>query len=284
MRPIFNFRLIETKLHKPTRSLIISLLPNEQKKIFASLEQLFELESALAWAYDKLEIDSILLQSQGDFFHHGIDWENVKDRDRTSWMKMIGRVRTIQKLIMRLPQTVVCDLNNGVSHVGFDLALACDFRIASKQFKCIYDNQQKGIPSFTTLDFMQVILGTAFTQQFLYGRSYFAGEWHQKNFLSELYDESNRDEMLFQLLNVIHQQHSVVRIQQKLAMTESIMQLIEPQEEKQLSILNAALSAEEWKKGERTWNENEKYPGNGARNFKRQVRLFLVPNLEKEPN
>ena len=290
MRPIFQFKFIETKLHKPTKSLIIGFIADENQKITASIEQLFELESALNWCFDKLEIDSILIQSNhatasagADFFHIGISWEEACNKDRTYWVKFILRIRSIQKLIMRLPQTVVADLGAGVSNVGLDLALACDLRVASKQFKCIYDNQQRGLPSFSTLDFLQIVLGRTFTQQLIFGRSYFAGEWHQNQFLSNLYADSNRDEEIYKTLRGIHQQKSVVRIQQKLALTESILGQLENQEEKQISILHAALSAEEWrnkKTNQENFNEFQKNLSNssGAKNFRREVRLFLVPN------
>jgi enoyl-CoA hydratase/carnithine racemase len=294
MRSIFQFKYIETKLHRPTRSLILGLLPDENQKITASLEQLFEIESALNWCFDRIEIDSILIQANhtqvrpgGEFFHNGIDWETAKEHDPSYWMKLIMRVRSLQKLIMRLPQTVVIDMGAGVSNIGLDLALACDLRIASKQFKCIYDNQQRGLPAFSTLDLLEKVLGRSFAQQLIFGRSYYAGEWHQNHFLSNLYSDSSRDEEIFKTLSGIHGQKSVVRIQQKLALTEALLDQLQEHEEKQISILHAALSAEEWKQDKKlnlkafqqSLTAKTVKPSSGGRNLKRdQVRLYLVPN------
>jgi hypothetical protein len=140
------------------------------------------------------------------------------------------------------------------------------------------------------------VLGRSFTQQLIFGRSYFAGEWHQQQFLSNLYSESSREEEIYKTLSGIHQQKSVVRIQQKLALSESLLDHLQGQEEKQLSILHAALSAQEWQQDQKqnaknfdplalkslkpiTGESPLRTTSSKNKSLKRgQVRLYLVPS------
>jgi enoyl-CoA hydratase/carnithine racemase len=100
MNELFNYTTLDIKLIKKTRTLRISFKPNYN---FINLETLFELESILAWSSNRLEINSILLTSEADFFNEGIDKNKIKHYDSKKIIKITTKLQKIVHAMFHLP-------------------------------------------------------------------------------------------------------------------------------------------------------------------------------------
>jgi hypothetical protein len=239
MKELFQFKCLDVFLVPETKSLKVQTKENNE----LSLELLFELDSTLNWAFDKIEINSIFLTGIQNFV--SLD-KNTNYQSEEYIIKLSRKINAINLLIMKLPQTVILDIGHGSSNIAFEVGISADIILAhrSGNFLCNYLTQ--GFSPFSlqaislpnrTLDFWVLSNKNVSTIELL-----------EKEVVHELYDDSNRDDLIRRYLRYIYEQLPVTRIQTKLALKVDVIEKFVGIQKKQEKILTGTLVSHEWKK------------------------------------
>lgn len=246
MNSLFNYNTIKVSLSKRTRALSICF---RQESKHINLETLFELESILAWASNRVEVRSILFTSESGFFSEGIDKSRLADMSARKLVRMSEKLQTIVHAMFHLPQTIVMDLGHGSFDIASELALGADIRICSKGAMIAFNHNRVGLtPSSGGIGFLSAIVGQAMARNWtLTGREISTEQLLMSGFICEQYDVTNREELVESLLEAIYNSAPVQRIQTKLGLLESARLDFERAKKYERAVCDAAMISEDWK-------------------------------------
>ena len=156
----FSFRSIQAGLQRETRHLEIKLGEHFDAR------GIFELESILAWAASKVEINTILLAPEGHSIPSSL--QGLEDCSPEQAKDLLKRLRKIVVGMFYLPQTVVMDLGDGCRDLGAELALGADVRIASQGAQLQWNHLQLGrAPCSGGCSILPLIVGEARARKWL---------------------------------------------------------------------------------------------------------------------
>ena len=274
MNALFNYSTLNVTLAKSTRTLNIQFKKSAKN---INLETLFELESILAWAGARVEIRSIFLSSQNDFFSEGINKEKLAGMSANKLAKISQKLQTIVHAMYHLPQTIVIDMGMGCFDIASELALGADIRVCSKGAMIAFNHNRVGlIPSSGGIGFLSVIVGQAMARNWtLTGREISNSQLLMSGFISEQYDSTTRNDCVEAILGSIHSCAPVQRIQTKLGLLESARHEFERAKKFERSVSEAAMTSEDWKETEGEFMR--------AKSMATSVKLSIVKdNKEKE--
>ena len=241
---MFLFQTLQVSLDKKTKSLSIFLKSNH-----IDFQLIDELEKIFSWATEHLEIQSILLTSEQDFFANGF---KIEEWHGQSFEDIKLYVRKIQKFIYSmffLPQIIVINLKNGANGVGIELAIPADIRICSNIAKFKLNHLELGlIPVCGGVGFLSSIISPSFVKNWLFsGKSFTAMDLLQCGYIHEIYDVRENDQSERILMETL-KQAPIARIQAK----KQFLELILPNLEKSMNIEYQSflpiLYIEDWKK------------------------------------
>lgn len=271
MTPIFNYQTLDVNLQKETRTLRVTL--GKKAHHHLSLEVLFELESLLAWAMSRVEIHSILIDSHGQFFSKGHDKRVLSNLTEEQITKFNKKLQKITQAIGMLSQIVIVDLQEGARNVACELALAADIRICHRTCKVAFDHTKLGVlPCSGGISHLSSIIGQANTKNWLLSAmDISASKLEQSGFVFDSYTTQTRAEVTQNILESIHDQASVSRIQTKLGISENSREQIEKMMNFERQVSKAALISEDWKEK----NIEDSMP---AKSMKEAVKLTLIKN------
>ena len=270
MSSVFNYQTLKVRLEKSTKSLIITLNIDHEANYFGH-EFLFELESLLAWCTARIEIKTILIQSQTSCFSKGHHPGRLKKLTLDKLQKFSKKLQKINQAIMFLPQTVIIDIQLGTENIATELALACDIRIANRSATINFNHSKLGlIPCSGGIAQLTQTVGHAHAKNWmLTGDDIRVQTLEATGFVYKTYTMQERDDLVQQLLQSINSQASVQRIQTKLGIVESIRPSIEAMYKFESQIAKAAFITEDWK-------ENQVEESMKAKSFKHAVKLSLI--------
>ncbi len=244
---LFNYSTLNVTLDKTTHSLIVEWArPEKEQKL--NFEMLFELESVLAWAANKVEISSILFTSNSNVFCQGLDETNLGDNpDKIE--KILARVRKIAESLVHLPQITVCDLKEGAAGVGLEFSLFCDIRIAHCNAQAQFNHLANGTtPSVGGVTLLSKLVGHSQARQWIYtGKKIAAETLEFSGLVAELYESENAHEVIARTLNQIDQGSAIARIQTKMAFAQFTMDAIELGLKIESKISKANMLSYDWK-------------------------------------
>lgn len=248
MNELFTYHKLNVFLIPTSKTLSVEI-KNTEENYFIDQELLFELESVLAWAFDKIEITSILISKENNaVFSNGFHFEKINQKNKEYWIKTHQRIYELNKLILKLPQTVILDLGLGASNCGMELCLAADIKMGHKLGSLDFNFLTLGISPQISHLMWQQHLGIAKGQQWILGQQKVSHlELQHLGFFLALYDDTNCEDVLSNLIQQIGQQLPVTRIQTKLAINRATLQFLEQQISGDAKILQGTLVAEEWK-------------------------------------
>lgn len=246
MNALFNYSTLNVSLSKATRTLNISFKEDAKH---VNLETLFELESVLAWASNRVEIRSIFMSSENDFFSEGIDKEKLADMSAKKLLKISQKLQTIVHAMFHLPQTIVLDMGQGSFDIASELALGADIRISAKGAMIAFNHNRVGLtPSSGGIGFLSVIVGQAMARNWtLTGKEISNEQLLMSGFICEQYDYTNKADCIDSLLDAIYNSAPVPRIQTKLGLLENARLEFERAKKYERSVSEAAMTAEDWK-------------------------------------
>ena len=278
MSSIFNYQTLNVRLEKATRTLFIKLSSDNLDNAI-TMETLFELESLLAWVSTKVEIHSIFIESTTDIFSIGYNQKVLKKLTIDRLAKFTDKLQKINQALMLLPQTVILDLQMGAQNIACELAAACDIRIANRAASISFNHSKLGlVPCSGGIAQLSELVGHGNAKNWLLsGAQIDFNKMQAAGFIFESYTMTNRDEVIQNLLNQVHSQAPVQRIQTKLGIIENVREQIESKLVLEKQIAKAAHITEDWKE------ENAHEPMK-AKNMKQAVKLSLIKNDPDLPN
>lgn len=270
MKQIFNYQTFNVSLDKATRTLYIKL-KSENDDNSIKMETLFEFETLLSWLTTRVEIHSVMIQSNTDKFSVGYNQKILPKLTTEKLSKFTKKLQKINQAIMLLPQTVIIDLQHGASNIACELATACDIRIAHRQCEINFDHTKLGIvPCSGGIAQLSKVIGQANARNWLLSAlPVRANKLETSGYALSLYSTEMRGEVIQELLKSIHAQAPVQRIQTKLGVVENIREDINNMTEFENQIAKASMITEDWKEE----NQGDNMP---AKNMGQAVKLTLV--------
>lgn len=255
---LFNYNTLLVELAPETKSVKV-LFKNEQLNI----ETLFELESLFAWLTSHLEVTSVLLSSQGEYFGKGFDKEELKLMSEEKLIKYMGRFQKLIQAMVALPQTIICDLKNGAEDLSVEFALGTDIRLINHDGKLHFNFLENGwVPNAGGVSLLSELVGKSHARSWLLsGAKVSSQKLSQSGFVLGTTQEVGINE----LLESIAKQSPIARIQTKRALFDTVHKQFDETIHFDTSCALVSLKTEDWKKDQ----EQENFTS--ARDFRQNL-------------
>jgi len=92
-----------------------------------------DLQSALDTAKTDPQIKVVVLTGQGRAFSSGADLKESKTRSPEDYRSYLESLQEVSRVIIRFPKPTIAAINGFALGSGYELALACDIRIAARE-------------------------------------------------------------------------------------------------------------------------------------------------------
>jgi len=278
---LFNYTTLSTRLEKSTRTLFVTLNRPDWNNSFR-LEMLFELESLLAWCTTRIEINTILIDSSTSTFSTGLDLDSLSTLSASQLDKINTKLQKIIFAMMQLPQTIVVDLGHGSETLASEFALGADIRIASNETKVSFNHCLYGlVPAAGGMSMLSTLVSPTFARSWILSGQPITSEiLTHSGFLSESYDDENRNETISKILTKIFQLAPVQRIQAKLGLFETLRNQFENGIVMDRKIAKASMVSEDWRSKKPEAKDFNFMP---AKSMSYSVKLSLIKTEENRP-
>lgn len=119
---------------KYTKSKGVALVTlNRPKVLNAMNHQLWiDLQAVLEDANEDMEIKAVIITGEGRAFSTGADLKESKSRTQEAYRTYLEALQEVSRIIIRYPKPTIAAINGYALGSGYELALACDIRIASE--------------------------------------------------------------------------------------------------------------------------------------------------------
>ncbi len=168
---------LETILYtKESQVAVIKL--NRPKVLNAMNKQLWiDLSTALSDAGEDDNIRAVIVTGEGRAFSTGADLKDSKDRSLRDYRIYLEHLQETSRQIIRYEKPLIAAINGYALGSGYELALACDIRIAAKEAK-IGSPEAKVTSSVTGGAFrlLQDLVGPGKASELLFTAQYIDGE------------------------------------------------------------------------------------------------------------
>lgn len=278
---LFNYTTLSTRLEKSTRTLFVTLNRPDWNNSFR-LEMLFELESLLAWCTTRIEINTIFIDSCTSSFSSGLDLDTLSTMSANQLDKINTKLQKIIFAMMQLPQTIVVDLGLGCETLASEFALGADIRIASNEAKISFNHCHYGlVPAAGGMSMLSTLVSPSFARSWiLSGRPIAREVLTHSGFLSETYDNEERNETISKILTKIFHLAPVQRIQAKLGLFETLRNQFENGIVMDRKIAKASMVSEDWRSKKPETKDFNFMP---AKSMSYSVKLSLIKTEENRP-
>lgn len=279
MQSIFNYNTLNARLDKSTRTIIVEL-NRESFNNAINMELLFELESLLAWVSNKVEIHTLLFVSTSKVFSIGHNPKTLPDYNANQIEKMTLKLQKLVQALLHLPQTIICDLQEGASNIACELAIGADLRISHENAKVSFNHSQLGlVPSSCGMSAFTTLIGQMNARNFvLTGEEIPMEQLKSSGFVYKTYTDETREKITRNLLVSINSQAPVQRIQTKHGLFENIRESFEHSMKIENQISKAARMTEDWKmKKTKDEDQSDFMP---SKSMSYSVKLSLVEDKE----
>ena len=168
--------LYETILYEKRTSVAIITL-NRPEVLNAMNRQLWiDFESALDTAIQDREIKVLVITGIGRAFSTGADLKESKTRTKEDYRAYLVGLQEVSRRIIRLEKPTIAAINGYALGSGYELALACDIRIAAEDAQ-IGSPEARVTSSVTggALRLVQDLIGPAKARELLFTGEYISG-------------------------------------------------------------------------------------------------------------
>lgn len=281
MNEIFKYNSLNAYLKPSTKSLILSTKAQTHQQGL-TLEWLFEVDSILQWAFDKIEIQSVLLTGDDHGFSPCLNKQDIALKEKEYWLKIHQKINALNKMLTKMPQTIILDCKDGSSNIGLDIAISADIILGHRCGQWNFNHLNFGFaPVALHLFGTQKIAPHLLDQWILSGSQISHVELLQQNIFCDLYDDTDRNHIIQATLDKIFHQAPVTRIQTKLALKRSFLERLDAQIQADQKIYAGTLMSEEWKLMpiQKSKNQDRKLPSYNRQN-KNKTNNFASPNFD----
>lgn len=106
---------------------------NRPQVLNAMNKQLWlDLQSTLGMAHDDPQVRVVVITGQGRAFSSGADLKDSKNRNEADYRAYLESLQEVSRQIIRFEKPTIAAINGYALGSGYELALACDIRIASE--------------------------------------------------------------------------------------------------------------------------------------------------------
>ena len=155
---------------------------NRPRVLNALNKQLWdEFQSALEDVKNDSKIKALIITGQGRAFSTGADLKESKNRSLEDYRKYLETLQEVSKKIIRFEKPIIAAINGYALGSGYELALACDIRIAAEDAQ-IGSPEAKVTSSVTggAMRLVQDIIGPAKARELLFTGDYIDGKEAEK--------------------------------------------------------------------------------------------------------
>lgn len=155
---------------------------NRPKVLNAMNKQLWlELQRALHDARDDEKIKVLIITGEGRAFSTGADLKDSKGRSLKAYRDYLVHLQEISREIIRYPKPIIAAVNGYALGSGYELALACDIRIAAESAK--FGSPEARVSSSVTggaMRLVQDLVGPGKAKELLFTCEYIDGKEAQR--------------------------------------------------------------------------------------------------------
>jgi enoyl-CoA hydratase len=109
---------------------------NRPRVLNAMNRQLWlDLEAALSDAREDPGVKVVIVTGEGRAFSTGADLKESKDRSLDDYRTYLEKLQEVSRTIIRFPKPTIAAINGYALGSGYELALACDVRLAAEDAK-----------------------------------------------------------------------------------------------------------------------------------------------------
>ena len=155
---------------------------NRPKVLNAMNRQLWiEMQDALEKIRQDNDVKALIITGEGRAFSTGADLKDSKDRSIEDYRVYLESLQEASRKIIRFEKPTIAAINGYALGSGYELALACDIRIAAKE-ALIGSPEAKVTSSVTGGAFrlVQDLVGPGKARELLFTAEYISGEEAQK--------------------------------------------------------------------------------------------------------
>ncbi|MCJ7829851.1 MAG: enoyl-CoA hydratase/isomerase family protein, partial [Desulfobacterales bacterium] len=136
-----------------------------------------ELQAALEIVKNDPEIKAVVFTGEGRAFSTGADMKETKDRSLEAYRDYLTELQEASRKIIRFEKATIAAINGYALGSGYELALACDIRIAAEEAQ-IGSPEAKVSSSITggALRLIQDLIGPAKARELLFTGEYISGK------------------------------------------------------------------------------------------------------------
>ncbi len=151
---------------------------NRPKVLNAMNKQLWlELEAAFTKAGEDPAIKAVILTGVGRAFSTGADLKDSKDRTPAQYRDYLTNLQEISRKIIRFPKPTIAAVNGYALGSGYELALACDLRVAAESAK--FGSPEAKVSSSVTggaMRLLPLLVGPAKAKELLFTSEFISGQ------------------------------------------------------------------------------------------------------------
>jgi len=151
---------------------------NRPKVLNAMNKQLWlDLQQALADTIDDEKIRVLIITGEGRAFSTGADLKDSKGRSLKAYRDYLIHLQEISRTIIRYPKPTIAAVNGYALGSGYELALACDIRIAAHSAK--FGSPEARVSSSVTggaMRLLQDLVGPGKARELLFTCDYIDGK------------------------------------------------------------------------------------------------------------
>lgn len=113
---------------------VATIILNRPKVLNAMNKQLWlDLQASLADALNDDAVKVVVITGQGRAFSTGADLKDSKARSREAYRDYLESLQAVSRQILRYDKPTIAAINGYALGSGYELALACDIRIAAEE-------------------------------------------------------------------------------------------------------------------------------------------------------
>lgn len=157
---------------------IATIKLNRPQVLNAMNKQLWlEFQEALADAKNAPEVKALIITGEGRAFSTGADLKESKNRSIEDYRDYLVELQEASRKLIRFEKPTIAAINGYALGAGYELALACDIRIAAEEAK-IGSPETRVAASVTggAMRLMQALIGPAKAKELLFTAEYIDGK------------------------------------------------------------------------------------------------------------